>query len=90
LFEWKIDVQGPAAMIAAESGGISGHISAMGHEPHHFTIFYVQVDDVTAYLKKSEALGGTTLIPAVDIPTGIFAWIRDLDGNTVGLWKPKG
>jgi predicted enzyme related to lactoylglutathione lyase len=89
LFDWKIDVQGPAAMIAAGTGGIPGHITALGHEPHHYTIFYVQVEDVAEYLKKAAVLGGKTLVPPVDIPTGTFAWMQDPDGNTVGLWKPK-
>jgi len=31
LFDWKIAQQGPAAMIAAEPGGITGHITALGH-----------------------------------------------------------
>jgi len=75
LFEWKIDVQGPAAMVAAGPGGIPGHITAFGHEPHHHTIFYVGVDDVAAYLKRAEGLGGKTLVPPVDIPTGTFAWM---------------
>ena len=35
LFDWKIDAMGPAAMIAAEAGEITGHITALGHEPHH-------------------------------------------------------
>ena len=87
LFDWKMQPMGPAAMIAAETGGIGGHMSALGHEPHHYTIFYVEVDDVTAYLKKAEALGGKTLVPPVKIPTGTFAWMQDPEGNTVGLWK---
>ena len=90
LFEWKIDAMGPAAMIAAESGGITGHITALGHEPERYTIFYVQVDDVAAYLEKAKALGAKTLVPPVDIPTGTFAWMQDPEGNTVGLWKAKG
>lgn len=89
LFEWKIDAMGPAAMIAPEAPGIGGHISALGHEPHHYTIFYVDVDDVAGYLKKAEALGGKTLVPPVNIPTGTFAWMQDPEGNTVGLWKAK-
>jgi predicted enzyme related to lactoylglutathione lyase len=89
LFEWKIDVQGPAAMIAAETGGITGHIVALGHEPHQFTLFYVQVDDVAGTLKQAEAIGGGTLVPPIEIPTGTFAWMKDPEGNTVGLWKPK-
>src|SRR5271154_1424868 len=89
LFDWKIHTEGPAAMIAAEPAGIGGHITALGHEPFHYTTFYVQVDDVPAYLAKAATLGGKTLVPPIDIPTGIFAWMQDPEGNTVGLWKPK-
>ena len=87
MFDWKMQPMGPAAMIAGETGGIAGHMSALGHEPHHYTIFYVEVDDVGAYLKKAEALGGKTIVPPVKIPTGTFAWMQDPEGNTVGLWK---
>ena len=87
MFDWKMQPMGPAAMIAGETGGIAGHMSALGHEPHHYTIFYVEVDDVGAYLKKAEGLGGKTLVPPVKIPTGTFAWMQDPEGNTIGLWK---
>jgi predicted enzyme related to lactoylglutathione lyase len=89
LFDWKIEAMGPAAMIAAETGGIGGHITALGHEPHHYTIFYVDVDDVAASLAKAQALGAKMLVPPVEIPTGTFAWMQDPEGNTVGLWKAK-
>ena len=89
LFDWRIEAMGPAAMIASEAGGIPGHITALGHEPQHYTIFYVSVDDVAAYLEKAKALGAKTLVPPVDIPTGTFAWMQDPEGNTVGLWKNK-
>jgi hypothetical protein len=42
-------------------------------------------DDVAAYLKKTESLGGKTLVPPVKIPTCTFAWMQDPEGNTVGL-----
>jgi uncharacterized protein len=89
MFDWSITPAGPAAMIAPDTNGIGGHITALGHEPHHYTIFYVDVDDVAAALKKAESLGGKTLVPPVDIPTGTFAWFQDPEGNTVGLWKAK-
>jgi predicted enzyme related to lactoylglutathione lyase len=76
-------------MIAAESGGIGGHITSLGHEPHHYTIFYVDVDDVAASLAKAQSLGAKMLVPPVEIPTGTFAWMQDPEGNTVGLWKAK-
>jgi predicted enzyme related to lactoylglutathione lyase len=89
LFGWKIEPQEPAAMISTGAGGVSGHITALGHEPHHYTIFYVDVEDVQKYLDKTATLGGKTLVPPVQIPEGTFAWIEDPEGNTVGLWKAK-
>jgi predicted enzyme related to lactoylglutathione lyase len=87
LFDWKIAEAGPAAMIDAGKGP-TGHITALGHEPHHFTIFYVEVDELQAYIDKAVKLGGKMLVPPVPIPSGTFAWIQDPAGNTVGLWKP--
>ena len=90
LFGWKMEPAGPAVMIAADGpAGIGGHITALGHEPHNYVTFYVQVDDVKAHLEKATALGGKMLVPPVNIPTGTFAWFADPEGNTIGLWKPK-
>ncbi len=87
LFDWKIAEAGPAAMIDAGKGP-TGHITELGHEPQHYTIFYVEVDDVQAYIDKATTLGGKMLVPPIPIPTGTFAWIQDPARNTVGLWKP--
>jgi uncharacterized protein len=90
LFDWQMQPAGPATMIdTGTSSGIHGHISSLGHEPHTYTTFYVQVDDVQAYLAKAASLGGKMLVPPVDIPSGTFAWFGDPEGNTIGLWKPK-
>jgi predicted enzyme related to lactoylglutathione lyase len=86
LFGWKMQAMGPAVMIDT-GGGIKGHITALGHEPFHYTTFYVEVEDVQAYLDKAAKLGGKTLVPPMTIPTGTFAWMMDPAGNTVGLWK---
>jgi uncharacterized protein len=80
---------GPAAMIAAEAHGITGHITALGREPHQYTIFYLDAEDVAAALEKAEALGGKFLVPPVEIPTGTVGWMQDPEVNTVGLWKAK-
>ena len=90
LFDWQISRSGPAAMInTGVKGAIDGHITSLGHEPHHYVTFYVEVADVRAHLDKAQALGAKTLVPPVEIPTGTFAWFSDLDGNIIGLWKPK-
>lgn len=89
LFDWNMHANGPATLIDAAERGITGHITSLGHEPHHYTIFYVQVDDVQAYLDKATKLGGKTLVPPIKIPDGTFAWFSDPDGNTIGLLKPN-
>jgi hypothetical protein len=85
-FDWTLEQAGPAAMIG--EAGITGHITELGHDPFHYTIFYVQVEDVAGHVAKAEGLGYKKLVGPVTIPTGTFAWIADPDGNTVGLWKP--
>jgi len=91
LFDWKIQSAGPAAMIDTQGGGgINGHISSLGHEPFNYVTVYVQVDDVQAYLAKAQELGGKKVVGPVDIPTGTFAWMSDVEGNVIGLFKPKG
>ncbi|MGH9866285.1 MAG: VOC family protein [Candidatus Acidiferrales bacterium] len=88
LFGWKFEQAGPAAMINT-GDAVTGHITELGHEPHHYTIFYVKVENVQRYLDNAQLLGGKTLVPPIDIPTGTFAWMQDPAGNTVGLWKQK-
>ena len=90
LFGWSASAYGPALMIDTGSKeGVQGHITALGHEPHRYTMFYVQTDDIGASLKKAESLGGKVVVPETPIPgNGSFAWFSDLDGNTVGLFKP--
>ena len=85
LFGWEID-SGPMGTVNTRSAeGVQGHITALGHEPQHYTTFYVEVEDVQAYLDKATALGGKMVVPPVKIPTGTFAWFADPDGNTIGL-----
>lgn len=90
LFGWQITNVGPAANIDTGSPqGIAGHITSLGHEPEHYTMFYVDVEDVQAALDQAIALGGKKVVGPVEIPTGIFAWFSDPDGNTIGLLKRK-
>jgi predicted enzyme related to lactoylglutathione lyase len=90
LFGWTTEAYGPTQMInTGGEQGIQGHISALGHEPHRYVTVYAQVDDLNAYLKKAESLGGKTMIPPTEVPNmGHFAWFTDPDGNIFGLWKP--
>jgi predicted enzyme related to lactoylglutathione lyase len=89
LFGWKMQENGPATSIdTGGPGGIAGHLTSLGHEPFHYTMFYVDVEDVKASLDKAVELGGKALVGPINIPAGTFAWFSDPDGNTIGLLKP--
>ena len=87
LFGWNIQQAGPASMIdTASPRGIPGHITSLNHEPFHYTIFYVGVDDVKAYLDSTpETADGEFTLPMV---TAVVRMIRRYSGNRVLLWTP--
>ena len=91
LFDWQMKPMGPATMIETGPGGIGGHITSLGHEPHNYVMVYVEVDDLKGYLDKAGELGGKTIVPPVKLPEnqGSFAWMADPDGNVIGLWSPQ-
>jgi predicted enzyme related to lactoylglutathione lyase len=91
MFEWEMNEDKPnyVGLPKGAPHAIGGHIMSLGHEPHQYTLFYVEVEDVTAYCEKAKSLGGKVVVPPVDIGEGKFAWIHDNGGNTVGLWEPS-
>ena len=92
VFGWAAPVGGPAAYINTQSAeGIQGHITALGHEPHNYTTFYIQVSDIADHLQKIIGAGGKKIVGPITLPTGQqFAWFYDPAGNIVGLLtKPK-
>lgn len=97
LFGWEYAPGDPKMGMIANIGGfaksptagIGGHLSAQAPQPCTYVVVYVQVDDIAATLAKAERMGGTTMIPATEVPNlGHFAWFKDPEGNTIGLWKP--
>ena len=65
LFDWHVDSDNPFnyGMVDTHAeGGINGGIGGQGSGVNRVT-FYVQVDDLDAYLKKAESLGGKTITP---------------------------
>ena len=87
LFDWRIQKSDIADMIST-GGDVTGHITALGHEPHNYVTFYIEVDDVRSYLDRAVSLGGKALLPVIPIPAGQFSWFSDPDGNIIGLLKP--
>ncbi len=98
LFGWKIEVDPAMNYGMVETGGeggINGGIMQTHGDMPAYVIFYVQVDDLQAYLDKAQGLGATMVMPPTPIPTpipgvGAFAMIQDPEGNMVGLFKGEG
>jgi predicted enzyme related to lactoylglutathione lyase len=66
--------------------GVQGHITSLGHEPHNYVTFYIQVEDIQDSLAKIQQAGGKKLVGPVPLPDGKkFAWFSDPEGNMVGL-----
>jgi hypothetical protein len=66
--------------------GIQGHITALGHEPHQYVTFYIQVDNIVECLERIVKTGGRKLVGPVPLPPNRqFAWFADPEGNMVGL-----
>jgi uncharacterized protein len=93
LFGWKIDTN-PAmdgyALVDTQSGegAIGGGIGQSEQPGDTGVKIYMRVDDLDAYIAKAEQLGGTRVMPPVDLPGdfGRIAVVADPDGNAVGLW----
>ena len=90
LFQWKIDTNNPMNYGVVETGGeggISGGIFQI-EEGTPFVTFYVQVDDLQAYLDKAESLGAKTVLPPTEIPDAVtLAVFTDPTGNRIGMLK---
>lgn len=87
MFGWRTS-DGPVKYV--EGAGLRGHLNALGHEPHNYTIVYVAVADASAAVAKAVDLGAKLLVGPVPLPNGRFAWIADPTGTVVGLWEDAG
>ncbi len=87
-FGWRIAETPGSAEI--DQAGINGALTALGHEPHHYVMVYMQVADIDAACNSIETAGGKITIGPIDIPggKGRFAWFTDPEGNQLGVFQP--
>ena len=91
LFDWKVDADNPMGYGIVDTGaeeGIGGGIGPAGGGEGGVT-WYAQVEDLDAYLRRAEELGGQIVLPATEVPGGqvTLAMFADPEGNMVGLGK---
>ncbi len=74
-------------MMPTEPGSINGGI--MNRSPETLSpVITVGVDSIDNSLKLVEAGGGSVVTPRTEIPgMGAFAYFKDPEGNTLGLWE---
>ena len=92
LFGWSFEEMGGPydyAMVAAGENGIEGGIGTSPEDsPGHVT-FYVGTDNVAESLARAKALGGSAMMPPMDLPSGgTIGLFTDPEGHTIGLFKP--
>jgi predicted enzyme related to lactoylglutathione lyase len=74
-------------MMPKEPGAINGGFTTKGAETSA-PVITIQVDSIDDTLKKIEAEGGSTVTPRTPIPDmGAFAYFKDSEGNTMGLFE---
>jgi uncharacterized protein len=94
LFEWTAEADPELAGYAMVDTGagddaIGGGIGPSQAPGDTGVKIYVRVDDLDTYLANATRLGGSTVVPPMDLPGGYgrIAVFADPDGNPVGLWQ---
>ena len=73
--------------IPAEPGAINGGMMKRSSDTPS-PVITINVDSIDDALKRVEAGGGSTVTPRQEIPgMGAFAYFKDTEGNTLGLWE---
>ena len=91
-FGWQMQDAMEGSYYMASTGqenAIAGGVGAAPEGGQGHVTFYVEVDDLAAYLKKAEELGGQTIVPPTELEQfGLtFAFFADPEGHVVGLSK---
>ena len=85
LFGWSTTDYGPLSrqVDTGSDRGIPGYITALGHVPHNYIMFYVEVDDivnVTAIVRYFGSPGDSgMMIVDIGVPTGFAPVSESLD-----------
>jgi uncharacterized protein len=70
-----------------EPGAINGGMLRR-HDPLTHPVVTLQVDDIDKTLETVERLGGSTVLPRQPVmDMGFTAYVKDSEGNTIGLWQ---
>jgi predicted enzyme related to lactoylglutathione lyase len=73
--------------LPTERGAINGGMMKRSADTPS-PVITINVDSVDDAIKRIEAGGGSVVSPRQEIPgMGAFAYFKDTEGNTLGLWE---
>lgn len=74
---------------ASNAGGIAGHLYPGKAAPDGTgpTIHLASRDGLENALERVKEAGGRVVSDVISIPTGRFAYCRDPDGNSIGVFS---
>jgi predicted enzyme related to lactoylglutathione lyase len=102
IFEWDLqdypEMQYTIAMtvpvddkqMPTQPGAINGGMMKRSNTTPSSPVLTIGVQSIDDALKKIEAGGGETVTPRTPIPgMGAFAYFKDTEGNTLGLYETE-
>ena len=67
--------------------GVNGGILRRQHAGQA-PVNYISVESVDQHVKKATRLGAEEVMAKTPVPgMGWFAWLKDTEGNVVGIWE---
>ena len=91
LFEWKFDADNEmnyGIVRTSDEDAVSGGVGQTPDGSSGHVTVYISVDDVTAYLKKAESLGGSIIMEETEVMDGtVIGLLGDPEGHMIGFMK---
>jgi uncharacterized protein len=77
------------AIMEPPAEGIGGAVGTSDAAPNGAVVVYVDVDDIDQTLDRAVALGASVALPVTSVAGTVLsvAWLRDPQGNLIGLVK---
>jgi predicted enzyme related to lactoylglutathione lyase len=87
--EYTLVVSGPSSDTGpSEPGFINGGMLARGESAAPSPVVVMDVPSIDDALATIERLGGSTVVPKQPVgEMGFTAYVKDTEGNVVGLWE---
>ena len=69
-------------------GGMTKRKEMIGNGKQAATVCHIMVEELDEALQKITDNGGKLTGEKMRIPAGLFAYVTDTEGNTIGVWEP--